>query len=326
MSDHEYRETDLPIDNSCPYLINIICLDNHHVPELTKDIVKGRVNIIVWAWELELPQPMHVASAKYFDDIWTISNFTKACLEKEIDRDIAVLKIPPSSLGCSKTRERSREEFLIPEGSFVVLFFFDLFSSVGRKNPYAVIDAFNSSISDKEDALLIIKTINGDHHAVSDDYRRLREQSKPNIRIFNKLTTRDESMSLINACDVYISLHRSEGSGLTLIEAMSMGKPVIATNYSGNLDFMNDSNSLLVDWEYCDLQGYYAGFGLNCKWANPDKGCAAAYLKLLYHNPELRQKIGTSAKEYIEKEWTHQRLGFQIADRLAGWLKEEGKR
>jgi len=299
--------------NKGTYGINIITYDLSILPDISP-LTEGRVNIGVWAWELEVSCPKRRGLPKLLDEIWTVSEFCK----REAGNNAIVVKIPPSCLGCPKSVAESRKEFDIPTELFVCLFVFDFRSSYHRKNPLAVVEAFKRAFKE-EQALLIIKANYGS--VSSSERQELMSQLPTNCRLIEEEYNKDKVLSLINACDVYMSLHRSEGSGLTMIEAMSMGKPVIATNYSGNLDFMNDSNSLLVDWEYCDLQGYYATLGLNCKWANPNIKTAATYLKMLYNHPELRDKYGKKAKDYIVKEWNRAGLAKFIKNRIDRYYK-----
>lgn len=311
ITNHPYRDSDLPCQDDCPYRVNILCLDPSHIIGLPISLVADRINIMLYVWELEVPLPLSHLISNHVDEIWTISRFTASSLEGQIGCKLVTLKIPPSKMGCPGTKEQSRELFAIPQDTFVVLFMFDFFSCPERKNPYAVIEAFRTSLGEAK-ALLVIKAINGDHHRLDS----LKNQAGPKIRILDHQYTRDETLNLINACDVYISLHRSEGSGLTMIEAMAMGKPVIATGYSGNLDFMDRDRSFLVGWTYRPVSGYYATLGLEAKWAEPDVNEAGAYLSQLYHSPELRDEYGRRARAYIERYWNHEQLGYTIKERL----------
>ena len=146
-----------------------------------------------------------------------------------------------------------RASLNIPENHFVFLFAFDLHSQVHRKNPVAVFRAFQNAFRETDKATLVIKTTGGDIHSA--DLEVLRKTIRgPNVIVFDELMTRARAYGLIKMSDCFVSLHRSEGFGLGLAEAMLLGKPVIATGYSGNLDFMNRDNSLLVDYERVEIK------------------------------------------------------------------------
>ena len=308
------EEIGIPFSRGSEYDINIITYNLSCLPEDISPLLKGKYNIAVWAWELEETCPVRIGLAKYFDEIWAISSFTADEVRRSSPNSTIIpMKIPPPP--CSPL-PGARATYGIKEDTFVCLSIFDFRSSYHRKNPLAVLDAFRRA-SPLEDSLLIFK-INGstDYPKESQEFRAEIEKDPREVLVIDKSMTREEIYGLIDACDVYISLHRAEGSGLAMMEAMSMGKPVIATNYSGNLDFMNDDNSLLVDWEYADLDGWYATLDLRCKWAEPDIGVAASYLKILYRSPDLRRLYGDRAKESVLRRWTHENLGKELRSYL----------
>ena len=145
-----------------------------------------------------------------------------------------------------------RQALGLPENRFVYLFSFDLFSVLERKNPLGLVDAFTRAFPVEEEGgpLLALKVINGDERA--DDLERVRSaaRARSDVILIDRYFGVDEQAALMQAADCYVSLHRSEGFGLTMAEAMALGKPVIATAYSGNLEFMDDRTAYLVRWEY----------------------------------------------------------------------------
>ena len=122
-------------------------------------------------------------------------------------------------------------------------------STIQRKNPVGLIEAFRRAFAAGEGPRLLIKTINAPLRPLHEEALLDAAQGRPDIHIVDRSLTAEEMDGLIAGCDCYVSLHRSEGFGLTMAEAMAVGKPVIATAYSGNVDFMNRDNSLLVDYE-----------------------------------------------------------------------------
>jgi glycosyltransferase involved in cell wall biosynthesis len=314
---HTFDEEEYP--QQTPYRINLICIDKNSTPELPHQLVRGKYNIAIWAWELEEPSPLHVASAKYFDQIWTISSFCQRAFEGRIGQPVRVLHFPPRLFPVPSPGE-CREEFSLPQEKFICMFFFDLFSTRERKNAEGVIKAYKIAFGNCDKSLLLVKTINGEK--VREQHSELAAFSCNNIQVINVSYPKDKTLRLLNACDVYISLHRAEGSGLTMMEAMALGKPVIATGYSGNLDFMDDDNSLLVGWEYTPVTGCYAKMVPGAQWAEPNVAEATAYLKMLYRNPWLRELYGSRGREKIIKKWTYQRLGQEIMDNLQCFMDQ----
>src|SRR6476469_7508588 len=141
-----------------------------------------------------------------------------------------------------------RASLNIPEDHVIFLFMFDLHSQIHRKNPLGVFRAFQKAFREDDKATLVIKASGGDIHAA--DFAELAETVRAkNVILLDELMSRARAYGLIAMSDCFVSLHRSEGFGLGLAEAMLMAKPAIATGYSGNLDFMNRDNSLLVDYE-----------------------------------------------------------------------------
>ena len=195
-----------------------------------------------------------------------------------------------------------RRHFQIPESSFTFLFFFDLTSYIERKNPFAVFEAFDRvcSLRPGSDLCLVIKLKGGEmkaeHQDIFSDYvARL----KGRLVIIDKLLTDNEIKNLVRCCDCFLSLHRSEGFGLGLITAMFLGKPAVATAYSANLDFMNESNSCLVRYELCAVPNGAYPFGEGQVWADPKIDDAVEHMLKLcptetLHGRSVWKRAGTS--------------------------------
>ena len=137
---------------------------------------------------------------------------------------------------------------LAQDDRFTFLFMFDFFSTLQRKNPLGLIDAFTRAFAPDEGPRLLLKTINARFRPEAADELRRRIGERPDIELVDRYLDPRQNAALIARADCYVSLHRSEGFGLTLAESMALGTPVIATGYSGNIDFTTPSNSYLVDW------------------------------------------------------------------------------
>jgi glycosyltransferase involved in cell wall biosynthesis len=147
--------------------------------------------------------------------------------------------------------------------------------------------------------------------------RELREEIRgQNVFVIDRLLSRDELTSLIDACDCFVSLHRSEGFGLGPAEAMSLGKPAIITNWSGNTDYMTADNCIAIDYELVKLGRDYGPYKASQHWAEPDLAQAAHWMKRIVAEPELAKTIGRRGRETINTHFSPQAVGKIIQARL----------
>lgn len=193
-----------------------------------------------------------------------------------------------------------RRSFGIGSRDFVVFFNFDL-GSFHRKNPKAVIRAFALALGTKKDATLVLKVMGADAHpGFVDDLKREAVELgvADRLLIVTEYLSQDMLYGLTSACDVYISLHRGEGFGLGMAEAMLFGKPVIATDWSGNTEFCKKGSSFPIP---CKLVPVRTGefFTSMVEWAEPDIDEAARALLRCYEDPALRHEVGEKGRKFI---------------------------
>jgi glycosyltransferase involved in cell wall biosynthesis len=236
--------------------------------------------IAYWAWELETVPDEWVEVAGLVDEIWSPTRFVADAMRARMPCPVHHI-LPGVEVG--PVEKVARSSLNIPEDHFVFLFMFDLHSQVHRKNPGAVFRAFREAFREDDKATLVIKTTGGDIH--STDLELVRKTiGGPNVILRDKLMSRAQAYGLIAMADCFVSLHRSEGFGLGLAEAMLMAKPVIATGYSGNLDFMNRNNSLLVDYELVEIKEDRPIYTRGNFWAEPSIKQAAVYMRDVYEH------------------------------------------
>ncbi len=180
----------------------------------------------------------------------------------------------------------------MPEDKFLFLFSFDYLSVFKRKNPLAVIEAFTRAFGSGERVGLIIKCINHDRDPAAHAELRAAASAHPEIEVIDRYLDPLDNSSLAALCDCYVSLHRAEGFGFGPAEAMWLGKPVIATGYSGNLDFMTPENSLLVDYRLVPIGAGADPYPADAQWADPDIQHAASLMRGLFDDPERAQRAG----------------------------------
>ena len=200
---------------------------------------------------------------------------------------------PPLAIVPPIPSTATRGDFGLPEHAVVTLVSFNLASSFVRKNPFAAIAAFRRAFGDRLDRILVLK-VSHPEHAPADFARLTQTAQGPNIRIDTRILLPADRHALTNCADIVLSLHRGEGFGLVMAEAMLLGKPVVATGWSGNTDFMDSGNAALVPYRLApahDDRSVYRGL-----WAEPDVGEAAAILRALADNPSARRALGDRAR------------------------------
>jgi glycosyltransferase involved in cell wall biosynthesis len=253
-----------------------------------------------------------VAHAQKVDEVWAATEFVARGLRERLSVPVRTL-FPGVQLAPYDRRDKAH--FGLSEAPFTFLFVFHMMSVMERKNPLGLIRAFKQAFREDDAVRLVLKTSFGDRHP--EQFEALQEAAAgSNIVLINEVYTPDRLLSLMDACDAYVSLHRSEGLGLTMAEAMLMGKPVIATNFSGNVDFMDDDNSLLVSYELVKLGQPIPPYDAELEWAEPSVEHAAQLMRRVYENQDWARQLGARAKESAEKNLSLQIAGKKIANRL----------
>jgi glycosyltransferase involved in cell wall biosynthesis len=303
---------------SNPYAINLIHLNADAAPLFVElrgqEYLNGRYNLGYWAWELSSFPDEWRSSFSYFNEIWAPSTFVLDSVARS--SPIPVIAIPhsiPETLQTSD--EYGRGAIGIDRDTFVFFFMFDFMSVVERKNPLGLIKAFQSAFGRQSDVLLLIKVVH--NKTYPEKYRELESAAKaPNIRILNRVLKKEETNSLLRACDCYVSLHRSEGFGITIAEAMNCEKPVIATAYSGNMDFMTPANSFLVKYRLSEMERDYSPYRKGCVWADPDLDDAAQLMRYVYEQRAAASEVGRQARKDIVRTLRPTAVGKLISERF----------
>jgi glycosyltransferase involved in cell wall biosynthesis len=284
----------------------------HHQGEA---LFEDRYNIGYWAWELSHFPDAWLPALIGLDEIWAPSRFIQQAIAEKAACPVVWM---PLAVGPRLISTGSRADLGLPENRFLFLFFFDFRSYVDRKNPQAVIRAFEKAFSRSDASVgLVIKT-NGMDECIDayEEFKELDLKGDPRIIWIDRVMDDREIKALVNQCDCFVSLHRSEGFGRGLAEAMYMGKPVIATGYSGNLDFMNESNCCLVDHLLVPVGGHSYPFGEGQVWADADVEMASRFMKDLVADPALAREIGEAAASYIRRYHSFARVGARYRRRL----------
>jgi len=281
---------------------------------LGRDFFSNRYNIGYWLWELARFPDEWVPVLGLVDEIWAPSRFIQQAFSERTDLPVEYM---PLCVQLPLLKGYRRGNYGLPEDSYLYLFTFDFFSFIERKNPFAVIDAFKRAFPDIAAKVgLVIKVMNGDtRHPRWQDMRDMIADD-PRVFIFNKTMERDEVLGLVDACDCFVSLHRSEGFGFGPAEAMYLGKPVVVTNYSGNTDFTLADNSCLVDYRLVPvIEGQYV-FARDQVWAEPDVEHAVWYMRKLASAKSYGTELGKKAAAFIRENHNPSKIGSLYLKRL----------
>ena len=313
-NDHSWvhKEVEKPI-----YNINIFHMNPDHMMDENyhiKDFLKGRYNIGYWHWELPEMPPEWSNAFKYFDEIWVPSEFVYSAIAKR--SPIPVIKVP-HGVHLDVHPEIDRTYFNLNTDQFLFLTMYDTISTQSRKNPLATIQTFQKAFNKDNTNVGLILRVNSAHLKKSDmdtinsiikDYR--------NIYVIDKQLNRKEINGLIKSVDCVVSLHRSEGWGMPLAEGMFLGKPVIGTAWSGNLEFMNEKNSYLVKYDLVRAKDYFNANQNGQYWAEPNIDHAAHLMKEVYDNRSSSTRTGINGQRDIKEKFSPSVSGSLMKQRL----------
>jgi glycosyltransferase involved in cell wall biosynthesis len=263
---------------------------------LPRAFLRERRIIGYWAWELPVAPKNWAAACGLVHEIWTPSRFSAAALEPLVPGRVRVVPHPlaahppvPSDL--------TRADFGLPENAVIVLVSFSLASSFARKNPLAAIEAFRRAFGARADRLLLLKIVHASHAPGDLALIRAAMADAPNMRLETRTLPAADSHALTRCCDIVLSLHRSEGFGLVPAEAMLLGKPVIATDWSATTEFLDASCGVPIPCRLIpadDPRGVFIAPG--ALWADADVDAAAAALRMLADDPAARERLGRAAR------------------------------
>ncbi len=280
---------------------------------LGRDYFRKRHVAGLWFWEVEtFPQNQH-AAFKEVDEIWVATEFVRKTLADVSPVPVHIIPLPFGRAYPAAPLDRLKVG--VPEG-FFFLFSFDFHSVFRRKNPLGLIEAFKLAFREDEGPSLVIKAINGNAHIADFEHLRHAARGRKDIIILSGYLDAGTNQALTAACDCYVSLHRSEGLGLTMAEAMLQQKPVIATGYSGNVDFMNDGNSYLCRYTLTAVGPGSPPYPAKAQWAEPDLRHAAELMRHVYTNQEEALAKGWVAAAELAERFSPERCAEEVAKRL----------
>lgn len=330
--DTEFLEYVVKDAHALPYAVNLILINIVDLPEFFLKPPDGlfredRLNVgLIW-WELTVLPPQWIEALQLFDVLVTGSDFVQHVFQFNLSDVPVIPAMHPIYHPANVIANRKR--FKLPANGVLFLSSFDPYSDLARKNPFAAIHAFRQAFVASDNAHLVIKLNNADSFKLANSSRTFEQleslcRNDPQIHIITESLTYSDVLSLYASCDVFVSLHRAEGLGLGPLEAMSLGKPIVATAWSGNLTYMNHRNSCLVGYKLTSVSGeasvYTSKFlGRDARWAEPDINEAAAWMKKLVVDPELRKRLGEIAAAHAKRFHEEAMNGDFIGELYAIW-------
>lgn len=277
----------------------------------------------IWWWELEeIPRAWH-DRGDGVDEIWAPTRFIADAMRRTYRKPVFAM---PPGLELPAFEPLDKAYFGLDPGRFTFSFVFDMNSRMQRKNPLGLLDAFRQAFRPSDPVELVIK-VSPPESYYQDQWALLRDAitATPNAKLVDRVLTRGELLGLLAATDSYVSLHRSEGFGLTCAEAMLLGKPVVATRYSGNLDFMTDDNSYLVDYRRVTLTEDIDPYPKGATWADPDVGHAARLMRQVFEDRAEAGRRGARAKQDLAASLSIVAAGERMRARLEEIRRSRGR-
>jgi glycosyltransferase involved in cell wall biosynthesis len=302
-----------------PYRVNVIEMAADQVPGMFASIGRWKTdhsyNILRTYWELPLAPSEWSSMLKGIHELWVPNEFVRNAFHKIFDGPIMVV---PPCVEIEMANEFGRERFDMECDRFYFIFSFDYFSLPSRKNPLGVLRAFQSAFPNLSErvGLLIKSTSASDHYPDIKSAILEAARHDQRIKVIDRTFSRDEMLSLMRQSDCYISLHRSEGFGLGMAEAMAFGKPVIGTDYSGSTDFLSDRTGFPVSFTLRPLQPGEYIYSDGQSWAEPDEAAAAEAMQHVFYDRQECQRRAAAGKAFVEARYGRKNVGRIAARRL----------
>ncbi|MBA2347137.1 MAG: glycosyltransferase [Solirubrobacterales bacterium] len=311
---HAYATTDADRN---PFAVNLICVNADGLPAFAEEagaaFFDGKYNVGFWWWETDTFPQKDMAAFEHVDEVWVGSSFIADALAEV--SPVPVVHVPVA-LDFAMATPLEPGALGLPD-AFTFLFSYDYNSVASRKNPLGALEAYMRAFGPDDGTALVLKSINGQTHP--SQHKRVVEMAaeRPDVLVLDDYLEQSQKDRLMASCDCYLSLHRSEGFGLTLAEAMFLGKPVIATNYSGNTDFMTAENSYPVDYELRRIGAGAEPYPADGEWAEPDLAHAVSLMREVRADPKAAEARGARAASDIRAQYAPDVAGRAMAARLA---------
>ena len=308
---NDVRFVDIVSDKS-PFNVSLTVDGLTGFKRLRYQICKQKFNIAYPFWELDTIPAKYIDYLGKYERIWAPSGFIGEMLQRYGFSNVDIVKHPISL-------PVEEPDLFVRSGPLKILFHFDFDSFPARKNPEAAIHAFKSAFPGKEDVLLTVKA-RGENDLGRRQWLAEQAAADQRIKVVDQLMTREEVNDMTAAHDVFISLHRSEGLGLGCAEALAAGKAVVATDYGGSTEFINEQTGYPVQWSRIDVGPDDYVLAENSTWADPSVEHAATALRSIYADPEKARKKARKGFQNLVDNHSYEAVGR----RMVNILQEHG--
>jgi len=309
---------DSHFNQDAPYRYNLFCLTGFDTGrvwlELGERLFAGRVNIGYWPWELPAWPASWAAVYDFMDELWSSSLYTQASFAATAPKPVRYM---PMAVSLDRMQPLPRAHFGLREDVFLFLYVFDFNSYPARKNPWGALQAFRLAFPRGDEPVgLVLKVMN----ARQEDprWRQFCDAAGQDRRVtlLQQTMPRGEVLGLFHACDAYVSPHRAEGFGRTLAEALLLGKPVVATGYSGNADFLTETTGFPVSWQPVAIQPGEYPYGEGLFWAEPNLEHMAQRMQDIVYGQAHARMRADNGRQRIEVRHAPLSVGLLYKERL----------
>jgi glycosyltransferase involved in cell wall biosynthesis/SAM-dependent methyltransferase len=311
---HEYAT---PTKAVAPFDINLICVNADGLPgfaeEAGEQFFEGRHSIGVWWWELsEFPREWE-GSFEHVDEVWVGSRFIADALQHIAPVPVFHVPLPVEIV---EGLPPARDMLGLPQDEFLFLFAFDYNSVFKRKNPLDLVEAFTRAFEPGDGVRLVVKSINHERDPDNHDRLRIAAAEHPHVRLIETYLPAQDNHRLLASCDAYVSLHRSEGFGIGMAEAILRGKPVVATGYGGNTDFLNEQTGYPVAHTLTKVGEGAWPYDPDAEWAQPDLDDAVRQLRAVVEDPDEAASRVDRGQELLRTVHSPYAAGERMLERL----------
>jgi len=300
-----------------PYAINLVHMNPDVLPfflaRYGKAVFPGHFNVAIWVWELHAGYAQWHGQGNLFNEIWTPSVFSANAIRSASGTPVHVVPHVVDDLPAPEGAH------LKHDGVFTFLYIFDIASSFERKNPLALVRAFRKAFGNRQDVRLILKYHHSEFDLPATALLERVAKAAPNIRTISQSLPEDQVYALLRSCDCFVSPHRSEGFGLNVAAAMYYGKPVIATGYSGNMDFTSPENAFLIDYDLVAVQPETGVYKAGYVWAEPSEDHLAVLLRTVLASPDQARERAELGRRTIQERFSVKAVSEIIRSRLTEW-------